>query len=93
MHDFVVFNINRNFYAPIASSVELPESREYSNFIHAKFENCALTVVLCYPKSYNSLRSIKSAYAEPKTKGGKKENTFVQMLAYICGINKLKWPR
>ena len=36
--------------------------------------------------SYN--RSITT-----KNKGGQKENTFGQMLAYICGINKLKWSR
>ena len=28
-----------------------------------------------------------------KNKGRQKENTFEQMLAYICGINKLKWSR
>ena len=45
------------------------------------------------PKAFNSLKTIKNAFAKPKTKGTQKYNTFVQMLANICGINKLKWPR
>ena len=41
----------------------------------------------------NNLKSIKNGYARPKTKGTQKYNTFVQILANIFGINKLKWPR
>ena len=35
LHDFVVLNINRNLYASIASSQELPESREFKNSMRA----------------------------------------------------------
>ena len=37
LHDFVVLNINRKFYATIARSADLPESREF---------NCSLTATL-----------------------------------------------
>ena len=35
LHDFVVLNINRKFYALIASSAELPESREFKSSVTA----------------------------------------------------------
>ena len=93
LHDFVVRNINRKFYASIARSVDLQESREFKSSMTATLfiQNLktvrALRVSSCViPNNMN--KSIKT-----KDKGGQKENTFVQMPAYICGMNKLKWPR
>ena len=80
LHDFVVLNMNRKFYALIASSAELPEEFKDTNSVHTNFENYACTPVffLCYPKAYNSLKPIKNGYAKSKTKGAQKGNTFVQ---------------
>ena len=35
LHDFVVLNINRNFYASFARSADLPESREFKSSMTA----------------------------------------------------------
>ena len=95
LHHFLVLNIYGNFYSSIVSSVLLPESRKYKSSATLFIQNYARTPVFftCSPKAFNSLKTIKNAYAKPKTKGTQKYNTFVQMLANICGINKLKWPR
>ena len=35
LRDFVVLNNNRNFYASVVSSAELPESREFKSSLRA----------------------------------------------------------
>ena len=35
LHDFVVLNVNRKFYASIARSAELQESREFKSSVTA----------------------------------------------------------
>ena len=54
LHDFVVLNINRKLYASIASSSELPESREFKSSMTAtlsyKIWKCACNSSYVIPK-------------------------------------------
>ena len=58
-HDFVFLNINRKFYALIASSAELPESREFKS---------SKTAIL-FIQNLKTMRVLRfSSYVIPKLK-------------------------
>ena len=56
LHEFAVLNIRRKFYALIASSAELPESREFKS---------SMTAIL-FIQNLKTIRVLRFSYVIPK---------------------------